>query len=126
MSKETERMQDEIMHSMAEKYFEQRVTEDDKVILRTAFKDNLPLVKVLRKLFLERIDNDTPVHQNIDLFRKEDYAAMSPEEVKINILARNMLLSHLEQKLMNILYLVEEKQISPAELAMKRRQDSTK
>jgi hypothetical protein len=118
--------QNQLLQSMQQKYSENRITEDDKQILRETFKDNLPLAKLMRKIFLPELNPDNPLHMNIDLYMQADYTNMTPEKTKIAVLSRKELIEHVDACLFTILTLCETGELSPLQLDQKRKKDSNK
>ncbi len=78
---------------------EMRITEKERELLRATFGDNLPLLKLLRKVFLPEIMPEAPLGQNIDLWMSVRIDEMSPEQALINLKARNILIQHIETQL---------------------------
>jgi hypothetical protein len=74
-------------------------TRNEKELLRKTFGDNLPLLKLLRKVFLPEITADAPLGQNIDLWMSVRIEDVMPEQALINLKARNILIQHIETQL---------------------------
>lgn len=81
---------------------EMRITEKEKELLKTTFGDNLPLLKLLRKIFLPEIMPDAPLGQNIDLWMTVPVDNMTPEQALINLKARNTVIGHIELQLQTL------------------------
>ncbi len=81
---------------------ERRITDEEIEILKGMFKDNDKLLKVIRKIFLPEVTPDAPLGENIDLWMTTPIKDMSPEQALINITARNHLITHVEQSLMQL------------------------
>lgn len=103
-----------------------RFTEEELALIRSTFKGNEKLLKVLRKVFLPEIDPDAPLGQLIDLWMSVPVKEMAPHEAQINILARNSLIMHIEQQLIQLNILAEMEQLTEEELKEKAKKDSTK
>lgn len=103
-----------------------RITEDERDLLRATFKGNDKLLKLLRKLFLPELDPDAPIGQNIDLWMTVPVKEMDPMQAQVNILARNSLIMHLEQQLVQISILANQKAETPEEKLEKDRMNSSK
>lgn len=103
-----------------------RFTEEEVKIIRDTFKDNEKLLKLLRKVFLPEIDPDAPLGQIIDLWMTVPLKEMSSEDARINILARNSLIMHLEQQLIQLKILSEIGEENVAEFLEKKKKDSMK
>ena len=74
------------------------LTFDDLEVIRKTFYNNKPLLKVLRKVFIPTLDPNAPLRQMFDLYSIAPITPETPpEEVKIAWMARNQLISHLEQ-----------------------------
>ena len=78
---------------------EMRITEKERELLRATFGDNLPLLKLLRKVFLPEIQADAPLGQNIDLWMSVRVEEMDFQQQIINLKARNILIQHIETQL---------------------------
>lgn len=103
-----------------------RITKEDIDIIKSAFKGNERLLKIMRKIFLPEIEASTPLGQTIDLWMTTPIANLSPEEAYVNIMARNNLIQHIENQLvqLKILAETEAKTLEEAREAMKK--DSSK
>lgn len=103
-----------------------RFTQTELDILKGVFKDNEPLLKLLRKVFLPELDPDAPLGQNIDLWFALNLQNMSPDQAYVNVMARNQLIAHVEQQLMQIKFLAEHDSVSPEQVVKNRQKDSSK
>lgn len=103
-----------------------RITDDELKVIKGTFRNNEPLLKILRKIFLPELDPNTPIGQNIDLWMTVNVENMTPEQALINIKARNILINHIDLQLMQLKLLagVEEETIEQLEERM--RKDSSK
>ena len=79
-----------------------RITDVELSIIKSLFAENDDALKLMRKIFLPELDPKAPIGQNIDLWMTIKVEDMSPEEALINIKARNTLISHIEQQLMQL------------------------
>lgn len=84
-----------------------RITPVEISILKNTFKGNEELVRLMRKIFLPELDPYAPIGQNIDLWMTVDIKDRTPEEAMIQILARNQLISHVDNMLNQIKLLAE-------------------
>lgn len=105
---------------------EMRITEEEIALLKSTFRDNERLLKVLRKIFLPEIQSDAPLGQNIDLWMTVPVKDYTPEQVMINMLARNQLIQHLENSLIQINTLANTDAKTPEELEEARKKNSNK
>lgn len=103
-----------------------RFSEEELTLLKNTFKDNTKLLKLLRKVFLPEYNPLAPLGQNIDLWMTVDVRNLTPQDAMIRILARNELITHIEQQLMQIKVLVDRKEESSGEIAERRKKDSAK
>lgn len=103
-----------------------RFTDQDLSLIRNTFKDNEPLLKLLRKVFLPEIDPNAPIGQMIDLWMTVDVETVDPERAVVNLKARNSLITHIEQQLMQLKILAEKTEQTPEELLTGLRKDSSK
>lgn len=105
---------------------EMRITPEEIDLLKSAFKGNTRLLKLLRKIFLPEVGYEAPLGQNIDLWMTIPFQNLSNEEKVINLLARNNLIQHIESQLLQLRILAETdvKTLAEAREAMKK--DSNK
>ena len=105
-----------------------RFTTEETDLLKNSFKDNLPLIKAIRKVFLQiklsekeelaikgtikgdvfkilyksflpKIDGDAPIKGVLDLMMTVDLVARMPEDSKWHLRARQKLIVYLEERL---------------------------
>lgn len=103
-----------------------RFTEEELKIIQDTFRGNERLLKLLRKVFLPEIDPNAPLGQVIDLWMTVPLKEMSTEDARVNILARNSLIMHLEQQLMQLKILSEMNEENVEEFLKKKKKDSAK
>lgn len=104
-----------------------RITPDEIKTIQHTFKGNDALLLVLRKIFLPEIDPTAPIGQVIDLWlplsRSE---GKSMEEQLLDLKARNLLIQHVDQMLMQLTLIANTAEVSPADAIKKAKQDSAK
>jgi len=105
---------------------EMRITEDDLKIIKATFKGNERLLKLLRKVFFPEITLEAPLGQQIDLWMTIPLQNLTPEQAMINILARNQLISHIEQQLLQLRILAESDAKTIEEIRESQKKDSSK
>lgn len=103
-----------------------RFDEDELRVIQSTFKDNDKLLKVLRKIFLPEIDPFAPIGQLVDLWMVQNYDTMPPDEVKIQLIARNKLIAHVESQLLQIQLLAAMKDETLEEREKREKKDSSK
>lgn len=103
-----------------------RITPDEIELIKRAFGNNEPLLRLMRKIFLPEIDPSAPIGQIIDLWMTIDVKDMSAEDALINLKARNTLISHLDQQLMTLLLISKMETQSEGEVKAKIEKDSSK
>lgn len=103
-----------------------RFTPEEMTLLTATFKDNLPLLKLLRKVFLPEVDPQAPLGQTVDLWMTVDLDNSTPEEALRNLKARNSLISHVEQMIMQLHVLATAPAETKAEKRERMAKDSTK
>src|SRR5574343_1682775 len=81
---------------------EMRISDAELALLKNTFAENDALLKVLRKIFFPEVTASAPIGQNMDLWMTLDLNNLSAEDALINIKARNSLISHVEQCLLQI------------------------
>lgn len=79
-----------------------RFTEDELLLIRDTFKNNEPLLKVLRKVFLPEYDPTAPLGQIVDLWSTVDMKNMTPEAAWLHFTARHDLIKHVESQLLQL------------------------
>lgn len=84
-----------------------RITNEEKALIKAHFKGNDELLLIIRKIFLPEIDPQAPLGQVIDLWMSTKIDDMSPEEAIINMKARNNLIAHIDQMLMQLKLIAE-------------------
>jgi len=103
-----------------------RFTDEELGLIKTTFKGNEKLLKLLRKVFLPEYDPNAPLGQVIDLWMTLDLGQLTPQEQAVRIYARNSLISHIETRLIELNVLADKKEETPAEKAERERKDSVK
>ena len=105
---------------------EMRIKPEEVDMIKSAFKGNETLLKVLRKVFLPELSPDTPLGQQIDLWMTVPLQNLDPDQAMINIIARNQLIQHVEGQLLQLKILAETdaKTLEEAREALKK--DSNK
>lgn len=114
------------MNQEQKKGRQMRISEIEVDLIKKTFKDNEKLLKLLRKIFLPELDPDTPLGQNIDLWMTVPIGQMTSDQAVINILARNQLINHIEQQLIQLNILANTDAKSLAEVKEQMRKNSTK
>lgn len=105
---------------------EMRMTTEDLAVIKSLFADNLPALKVLRKVFLPELDANAPIGQNFDLWMTMKIEDLTPEEALVNLKARNTLIQHVESCLMQLSLLAGQKDETVEETKTRLAQNSTK
>lgn len=103
-----------------------RITPEEIALIQRTYKDNEPLLRLLRKMFLPEIDPNAPIGQLIDLWMTVKVDDVSPEDALINIKARNQLIMHLDQVLMQFNLISKMEPVNPEEVVAKVKKNSTK
>ena len=76
--------------------FQMRYTDEEKELMRNTFGKKDEVFKLLRKMLLLGYDTDAPIGQYIDLYMTIPTDSQTPEQVYLNLRARNLLIQHLE------------------------------
>lgn len=105
---------------------EMRINDSDLQIIKSLFADNLEALKVIRKIFLPELDPKAPIGQNFDLWMTMKIEDVSPEEALINLKARNTLINHVEQCLMQLSALAGQKSETVEETKARLAKNSSK
>ncbi len=103
-----------------------RYTKEELELLKATFKDNEPLLKLLRKVFLPELDPSAPLGQMIDLWMTLNIDDMPVEQAMKNIKARNSLITHLDTQLIALQALANMKEETEEEKTKRLEKDSTK
>jgi len=103
-----------------------RFSEEEVDILRNTFRGNARLLKLLRKVFLPELDPDAPIGQMVDLWFVMNPSELTPEDAYVNIKARNNLIAHVEQQLMQLEFLANIADEDPVAKAERKAKDTTK
>lgn len=103
-----------------------RITDADVKLIKSAFKNNEPLLLLMRKIFLPEIDPNAPIGQVIDLWMTVDVKDMSAEEALVNIKARNQLITHLDQQLMTLSIIANKPEESEVDLEERKKKNGTR
>lgn len=102
-----------------------RFTSDELALIKSVFKEE-NILKVLRKVFLPEIDPNAPLGQIIDLWMTVDVRNMEPQQAMTRLIARNELIAHVDQQLMQLKVLANQDTISPLQKEEIIRKDSSK
>lgn len=102
-----------------------RFTDDELHLIKSTFGGNEALLKVLRKVFLPEYDPTAPLGQVIDLWLNLDLEGKSEVDREIRIRARNEMIMHTEQMILQ-LKLLSEREETVEEALNRKRKDSAK
>ena len=103
-----------------------RITPEEIAIIKRTFKDNTSLVRLMRKLFLPELDPKAPIGQMVDLWMTLKIDELSPEEAMVNLKARNLLITHVDQQLMSIELIANMPDENPEEVSARIKSNSSK
>ncbi len=103
-----------------------RINDAELDMLKRHFADNDELLRIMRKIFLPEIDPNAPVGQVIDLWMTVDIKDKTPDEAYAHLVARNLLISHLDQQLNQIKVLAGQKAESVEETKERLLKNSSK
>lgn len=105
---------------------EMRITDEELQTIKSMFADNLPGLKLLRKMFLPEVNATAPLGQNFDLWMTMKVEDQTPEQIISNIKARNTLIQHVESVLMQLNSLAGQKTETVEETKARLAANSTK
>ena len=105
---------------------EMRITDEELQTIKSMFADNLPGLKLLRKMFLPEVNATAPLGQNFDLWMTMKVEDQTPEQIISNIKARNTLIQHIESVLMQLNSLAGQKAETVEETKARLAANSTK
>jgi hypothetical protein len=103
---------------------EMRITPEEIELIKSTFRGNEKLLKLLRKVFLPEISADAPLGEQIDLWMT--IPVEGTDRDKINIIARKQLIQHLEQSLVQLKVLAETQAKTLEEVQEQIKKDSNK
>jgi len=105
---------------------EMRITDEELQLIKSLYAENNEALKLLRKVFLPEVNSKAPLGQNFDLWMTLKVDDLTPEEALINLKARNFVIGHVEQCLMQLALLAGQKTESVEETKKKLQQNSSK
>lgn len=103
-----------------------RITDAELSLINNTFAGNDPLLKLLRKIFLPELDPKAPLGQNIDLWMTLKIDDMPMEQALVNLKARNTVISHIDQQLIQLRTLAGFKKETLDETKKRLEADSSK
>lgn len=103
-----------------------RITSEEQELIKSTFLNNERLLKLMRKMFLPELDPNAPIGQMIDLWMSLPIKDMTPEQAYTNIVARNTLIAHIDQVLMQLFLIARLEKTNPEEAKAKLVADSSK
>lgn len=103
-----------------------RITDAELSLIKQMYAENTPALKLLRKIFLPEVNAEAPIGQNFDLWMTMKIEDLSPEDALINLKARNTLIQHVEQCLLQLALLAGKPDESIDETKTKLAQNSSK
>lgn len=103
-----------------------RFSDDELALIKATFKDNEKLLKLLRKIFLPEYDPNAPLGQGIDLWMTVNIKEQKPEEALRNLQARNELIMHVDQQLIQLDILAKQSEETPAERIARNAKNSAR
>lgn len=103
-----------------------RITDAELSIIKNTFADNEDLLKLMRKIFLPELDPSAPLGQNLDLWMTIKIEDLPPEQAIINLKARNVLITHVDQQLMVLRTLAGMKSETLEQTKERLKKDSSK
>ena len=113
---------------MDENKKQRRYTDSEIGIIKSLFggENGESNLKLLRKVFLPKYDYEAPLGQTVDSLWMglESLSQMSPQDREVAILVQIRMNNHLEQQLLTLKFLANEKELTPEELAKKKKADS--
>jgi hypothetical protein len=103
-----------------------RITEEEQELIKSTFKNNESLLKLLRKMFLPELDPDAPVGQMIDLYRTILTKDREPQQIAVDLTARNMVIDHVENVLLQLLLISKQESTTPEQMKEKAKINSVR
>ena len=109
-----------------EKGQQMRFSEKELSLIKNIFGGNDILLKLLRKVFLPELDPELPIGQMVDLWMTVDVANKTPEQAMVEIKARNGIIMHVENQLMQLKVLANAGEETPEMIKARTKKDSSK
>lgn len=103
-----------------------RFTQAELELVKATFKGNEAVLQLLRKIFLPELDPAAPIGQMIDLWMTIDVRQLMPEQAYVRLLARNELISHVDNQLLQLSVLANMEEPAAGAVAEARGKNSTK
>lgn len=103
-----------------------RITPDEMKLIKATFLNNDTLLKLMRKMFLPELDPKAPVGQMIDLYRTIPTKDRDPVSVTVDLMARNMVIDHVDQVLMQLYLMARMDTETPEQAKAKLTANSSK
>lgn len=79
-----------------------RITDLELSEIKKLYAENPTALKMLRKIFLPEVSAEAPIGQNLDLWMTMKIEDLDPEQALINLKARNTVIQHIEQCLLQL------------------------
>lgn len=114
------------MEKKQEKKAEMRISDAELSLIKMTFAENDTLLKILRKIFLPEISAEAQIGQNFDLWMTLQLDNLPPDQAIINIKARNTVISHVENCLVQLKLLAGIKNETVEETKERLQKDSSK
>ena len=116
-------MNNEVKPDERLKNIQPRINKEDIDALRSMFLNNERGLKTLRKVFYPELDIDAQLfNQNIDMYSMISTKDRAPEQIAIELSARNMLLNHIEACLTQIYVLVGQETDTAEDIINRQKQ----
>lgn len=104
-----------------------RFTKDELKLIRDTFKNNDLLLRLMGKFFCPPLDPQAPPGMMFDIYMQIQADQMPDEAVARNVRARNLLINHLNMRLMELQILAgKEEEETEKEKEQRLRMDSLK
>lgn len=103
-----------------------RVTDEEISLIKSTFKNNEALLKLMRKMFLPELDPQAPFGQMIDIYHTIQTKDRNPEDIAVELMARNMVIDHTDNVLTQLWILSMMEEATPAQVVAKAKADSAK
>jgi len=111
---------------MTEQKKQMRFDEVELQTIRDMFEGNDARLKLMRKVFLPELEMEAPLGQIIDLSMSINTKDKNPSEIAIAVQARNELIAHVEQMLIQLHVLANAPQETDSEKKVRLEKNSSK
>jgi len=105
----------DLLKAIRKSVLQMELTEKEDVALRTMLKKDV--MKVVKKCFLPEIDGDAPIMQTVDLWATLNFSTLNPDLALLHIKSRKRLIEYIGQRMQSLEGIISENIISFKEMS---------